>query len=100
MSFNFPLIVGIVGMIFILVAFVLDEFYKKFNGSTVKYNVLNIIGSAGLVYYAVALSAWPFLILNLIWFVVAMLKLMGILKKREIVDFSDLSFKKKLKHRR
>jgi len=99
MTFGYSLIVGIVGMIFILVAFVLDEFYRKFNQSTVKYNILNIIGSAGLVYYAVALSAWPFFVLNIIWFIVAVLKLMGILKKRELVDFSDLSFKGK-KHRR
>ena len=100
MLFTLPLVVGMVGMFFILVAFVLDEFYKNFNGSTVKYNVLNIIGSAGLVYYAVALSAWPFFVLNLVWFVVAVLKLMGILEKREIVDFSDLSFRKKVKLRR
>jgi len=95
MVFSFSLVVGIVGMLFILVAFVLDEFYKRFNRNTIKYNVLNVIGSAGLVYYAVALSAWPFFFLNIVWFVVALLKLLGILKGKDVV-FSGrgVSFKK------
>ena len=73
--------VGIVGMISILVAFVLDEFYKKWNQNTVQYNVLNIIGSGFLVYYALTLKGWPFLILNIVWLVTAVVKLVQIEKK-------------------
>lgn len=79
------LIVGIVGMIFILVAFVLDEFYKKFDQNTIVYNALNIIGSGLLIVYALILKGWPFLILNSVWLVVAIIKLVKVGgKKRRI----------------
>ena len=75
------LILGIVGMAFILVAFILDEFVKKFNPNTIQYNVLNILGSGLLAYYAFVSSVWPFLILNVIWFLTAGYKLVRILCK-------------------
>jgi hypothetical protein len=75
------LILGIVGMAFILVAFILDEFVKKFNQNTIQYNVFNIIGSGLLAYYAFISGVWPFLILNLIWFLTASYKLIRILSK-------------------
>jgi hypothetical protein len=74
-------VIGIVGMLFILVAFILDEFVKKFNQNTVQYNILNIIGSGLLAYYAFASAVWPFLVLNVIWFLVAGYKLVKILTK-------------------
>jgi hypothetical protein len=76
------LIIGITGMFFILLGFILDEFFKKWNQDTVQYNVLNIIGSLLLIYYAYTLNSWPFLILNVVWFIVAGYKLVRILKKR------------------
>jgi len=76
------LIIGITGMSFILLGFILDEFFKKWNQDTVQYNVLNIIGSLLLIYYAYTLNSWPFLILNVVWFIVAGYKLVRILKKR------------------
>jgi len=72
------IIIGIVGMVFILTAFVLDEFYKKWNQNTIQYNVLNVIGAGLLVYYAYALKAWPFMILNGVWFITAFIKLVKI----------------------
>jgi hypothetical protein len=75
------LILGIVGMTFILVAFILDEFVKKFNQNTIQYNVFNIVGSGLLAYYAFVSSVWPFLILNIIWFLTAGYKLVRILRK-------------------
>jgi hypothetical protein len=75
------LILGIVGMAFILVAFILDEFVKKFNQNTIQYNVFNIIGSGLLGYYAFISGVWPFLILNVIWFLTAGYKLVRILCK-------------------
>ena len=75
------LILGIVGMLLILIAFILDEFVKKFNQNTIQYNVFNIIGSGLLAYYAFVSSVWPFLILNIIWFLTAGYKLIRILCK-------------------
>ncbi|HLC71191.1 MAG TPA: hypothetical protein VJI32_04235 [Candidatus Nanoarchaeia archaeon] len=68
------LIAGIGGMVFILAAFMLDEFVPSFNQNTWRYNVMNIIGSASLAYYAFIIQGWPFLILNIIWLMVAVIK--------------------------
>ncbi|MEK6863607.1 MAG: hypothetical protein AABW53_02825 [Nanoarchaeota archaeon] len=77
MELNF--VAGIAGVIFILAAFVLDEFYKRFNSETVLYNLLNIAGSGLLMYYAYSLQSWPFLFLNAIWMAVAMIKTVKII---------------------
>ncbi len=68
------IIIGIGGMIFILTAFILDEFISTFNQNTWQYNALNIIGSGLLAYYAFTIQGWPFLILNVIWLAVAVIK--------------------------
>ena len=75
------LYLGILGMILILVAFILDEFYKKFNQDTINYNLINVVGSGLLTYYAYTISSIPFLILNLVWLTVAVIKLAKIIKK-------------------
>ncbi|MEK6969635.1 MAG: hypothetical protein AABW48_04360 [Nanoarchaeota archaeon] len=74
-------IIGLVGMVFILLAFILDEFYKKWSQNTIKYNLINIIGSGLLVYYAVTLGSWPFILLNGVWLIVATVKLVKIVRK-------------------
>ena len=75
------LIIGIVGMTFILIAFILDEFVRKFNQNTIPYNLLNIVGSLLLTYYAFLLDSWPFMVLNIVWLVVASFKLTRIIRK-------------------
>ena len=73
-------LVGILGMLFILTAFILDEFVKKFNQDTIQYNVSNIVGAGLLAYYAFSLSAWPFVVLNVVWVIAAVIKLVKIVK--------------------
>jgi len=75
------LIIGIIGMVFILISFVLDEFWKKFNQDTILYNIMNIIGSGMLIYYAWSLEGWPFFILNSVWLIAAGIKLVRILRE-------------------
>ncbi|MBU0459406.1 MAG: hypothetical protein KKH52_03220 [Nanoarchaeota archaeon] len=75
------LLIGIVGMVLIVVGFVLDEFWNKFNQNTVRYNIVNICGSLLLIYYAFSLNSWPFIILNVVWFLAALIKLVKIMKK-------------------
>lgn len=75
-------IIGIIGLLFILSAFILDEFSKKFNQDTVQYNVFNMIGSALLAWYAYTLNGWPFVVLNIVWFLVAGYKLVKIITKK------------------
>lgn len=72
---------GILGMVLILIAFILDEFVKRWGQDTIFYNVLNILGGSLLVYYAWQLQGWPFLILNAVWVVVAVVKLVKIVGK-------------------
>ncbi|MBI2666074.1 hypothetical protein HYX13_00520 [Candidatus Woesearchaeota archaeon] len=75
------LIIGIFGMLCILTAFVLDEFVRRFNRDTVSYNALNFIGAGLLAYYGFTLRGWPFVGLNIVWCVVAGVKICGILSK-------------------
>jgi hypothetical protein len=75
------LILGLFGMLFILIAFILDEFNQNFNQDTVIYNLLNLIGAGLLMWYAYTLNSIPFMILNVVWFLVAGYKLIKILMK-------------------
>lgn len=69
------LMLGIVGMLCILIAFILDEFVKRFNQNTVGYNLLNIMGAGLLLYYAFSIRGWPFMVLNAVWLLAAVIKL-------------------------
>ncbi len=77
------LIAGITGVLCILIAFVLDEFYQKINPETVAYNALNIAGSGLLIYYAYTLQSWPFVALNGVWLIAAAIKLTKISKSKK-----------------
>lgn len=72
------LVAGIIGASCILLAFFLNEFYKKVNVETVPYNLINILGAGLLIYYAYSLQSWPFLILNGVWLIAAIVKLIKI----------------------
>ena len=73
-------VIGLIGMTLILVGFFLDEFYRKFDSSTVSYNLINIFGAGALIYYSYSIKGWPFLILNIVWLLVAFIKLVKIKK--------------------
>ena len=75
------LILGLLGMALILTAFILEEFFKKFNPNTLKFNLLNLFGSLLMSYYAYSIFAWPFLVLNLVWFCTAGYKSLRLWKK-------------------
>ena len=74
------IIVGIAGMVFILVAFILDEFIKRWSQNTMKYNLFNLLGSGCLMYYASTLRSIPFLVLNAVWFITSAVKIFKIIK--------------------
>ena len=71
---NFAVIVGVIGMIFLLTAFALNLF-KKVTQDSLTYNLFNIMGAGLLAYYAYALNSIPFLILQAIWISFAVYKL-------------------------
>ena len=57
---------GILGMIIILWTFTMVQSHK-WSQDSVRYDLLNFLGSALLVAYALDARAWPFVILNGIW---------------------------------
>ncbi len=63
---DYVMFAGIAGMVILLVLFVLSQL-KKLSQDSVQYDAANAIGAFLLVYYAFALKAWPFLVLNLVW---------------------------------
>ena len=71
---NFTVIIGAIGMIFLLTAFALNLF-KKITQDSLIYNIFNIIGAGLLAYYAYALKSVPFLVLQTIWISFAVYKL-------------------------
>jgi len=75
------LIIGIIGMFFILIAFILDEFFKTWQQNTLRYNILNLFGSLFLLYYAYTINSWPFIILNGLWLAVAGYKLIFLMRR-------------------
>jgi hypothetical protein len=80
MKMELELIIGIIGMFFILVGFVLDEFTKQWTKNSIRYNVINILGSGMLIYYAFTIASWPFVVLNVIWFISAVVKLFQVIR--------------------
>lgn len=69
------LYLGIIGMVCILTAFILNEFVKSYNANTLVFNLINLVGSGLLIYYAYTLQSIPFLILNGVWFATAVFKI-------------------------
>jgi len=78
---TFNLYIGIAGMFLLLLAFSLN-LAKRLTQDAVAYIVLNILGAGLSVYYAIALDAVPFIILESVWGLFALYKLMLVLKKR------------------
>jgi len=62
--------IGIVGMALILLCFLMNQFHN-WKDTSLKYDVINTIGSLLLVVYAFLIKSYPFLILNFVWFVVS-----------------------------
>ena len=75
------IVAGIIGVVCILIAFLLDEFDKKINSETLQYNLLNAFGSGLLIYYAYVLQSWPFVALNAVWLGAATIKIIKISRK-------------------
>lgn len=67
---DFLTLIGACGAALILVAFVANEF-GKLTARSLAYDLLNLAGAGFLLWYGVALAAWPFVVLNAIWALVA-----------------------------
>jgi hypothetical protein len=64
-------LIGICGTTIILLAFILNQL-QKLDENDIRYDILNFIGAALLVWYAYLLSSYPFLVLNSVWAIVSL----------------------------
>ena len=71
---------GLIGMSMILSAFVMSQAHK-WKGDCVEYDAVNAAGSLLLVYYALMIGSWPFLLLNIVWSAVSIRGLLIGLRK-------------------
>ena len=74
-----PTIAGWIGMIFILVAYWLVS-AKKVEGGARLYQLLNFVGALGIIWNTFVQQAWPAMLLNVIWALIA-IKTLLIIKK-------------------
>lgn len=84
--FDFDLIIGFLGMLLILIAFLMDQIHK-WNSDNLIYDIFNFFGSLFLMYYSLVLVSIPFLILNFIWAIFSLKDIVKDLKR----DFSGKS---------
>lgn len=62
---------GFAGALLVLIGFVLNEF-GRLRAENWRYDLLNFLGGGLLVVYAWLLPSYPFLLLNLVWTLVAL----------------------------
>ncbi len=63
--------IGVAGAFLILVCFVANEL-NKIDRHSLIYDAGNLLGSALLIIYSYLIGSLPFLILNLVWAIVAL----------------------------
>ncbi len=73
-------LIGVLGSGLILVAFIAGQFGKLATDDW-RYDLLNLLGSALLTWYAVLLGSYPFIVLNVVWFLVSSKDLLKRLKR-------------------
>jgi len=63
-------LLGASGSLLILIAFTLNQIHT-WDDQDLDFDMANLIGSFLLTIYSIALSSLPFLVLNLVWFLVS-----------------------------
>lgn len=66
-----PLLIGTIGATLVLIAFTLNQFHI-WKDDELRYDVMNLLGGALLVTYAILLRSWPFAVLNGVWTLVSL----------------------------
>ena len=79
---NISVIIGSIGVFLLLVSFFLNLF-KILKHDTKIYTTMNIIGAGMSCYASILIGFMPFVILNGIWSVVALVGLISLLRKKK-----------------
>ena len=61
-------IIGFIGMLLILLAFLMNQ-QGKWNQKDFVYDFINFLGAGLMIVYAYLISSWPFLVLNAVWMI-------------------------------
>lgn len=69
-------LMGIAGMILILIGFFMVQSHR-WSQDSIKYDIVNFIGSTLLVLYGISGNAWPFVILNSVWAIYSLKDVLG-----------------------
>jgi hypothetical protein len=64
-------IVGVAGATLVLIGFILVQTHRL-RDEDIRYDLLNAVGSALLLWYAYLLLSYPFMILNSVWLLVSL----------------------------
>ena len=72
---------GLVGMLLILISY-LGLQLEYFSHSDLSYDLINLVGGGILTYYAYVSGTLPFVILNLVWTIVALKDIQSYICKR------------------
>jgi lipid-A-disaccharide synthase-like uncharacterized protein len=67
-------IIGFIGTVLVLLAYLLLS-TKKIQSDSVSYQGLNLVGAILLIIYAVVLTAWANVLLNVVWGFIAIFAL-------------------------
>ncbi len=78
---DFTTLIGASGATLILIAFILEQTHR-WKDTDLKYDVVNLLGSALLIVYAVMLGSYPFLVLNGVWALVSLRDVIVDLKRK------------------
>lgn len=76
-----PLVVGSIGVFLLLLAFVLN-LIRVVSERSPTYLLMNIVGSGLAAWYAWAGGSIPFVVLEAVWGLAALIRLVGPAKKR------------------
>ncbi|MBN1156831.1 hypothetical protein JXA85_04385 [Candidatus Woesearchaeota archaeon] len=77
--------IGFAGMFMILFAFLMNQFHK-WKVDSLSYNIFNALGGMLLTAYSLTMKSYPFVVLNVIWTIVAIMDI--------VIDVEDLEKKK------
>lgn len=78
---NITEIIGASGAGLILIAFILEQTHR-WKDTDLKYDAVNLLGSALLIAYAVLLGSYPFLVLNGVWALLSLRDVIVDLKRK------------------
>jgi len=74
-------ILGWVGSVEVVAAYGLNS-YQKIKSDSLTFQLLNLTGAIFLIINSIYKEAYPFTFINTVWSVIAMVAIMGIVKKK------------------